>query len=256
VKGPVPDNCGPARFARFAYPPNILGYCGTDDGDGLWGYASAQMRPDRGLRELAETFEGAWPYLTLLAGAAGTDDPLADAVVEAYWLGGPLLDRVDSADWGWHVRDRFGPRLGGEGRRAVEGASAGGRPTHAFHVLCVYPWVGLLRTGLVDGPLHVLDRCRIRWGTVQHVGGGRAVVESRPLAWQDGRLTLGRPIIETASLAVDGRGLITGVRPGDTVALHWDWVCERLDPVTLRALVTETHHHLSVANANGVTTLA
>lgn len=251
-----PAGAGPARFARFAYPPNLLGHCGTDDHDGLWGYASAQLAPDRGLRELAATFDGAWPYLTLLAGAAGTDDPLADAVVEAYWLGGPLLDRVALHDWGWHLRDRFGPRLGGEGQRAVDGATAGGRPNHAFHVLCVYPWVGLLRSGLVDGPLHVLDRCRVRWGTVQSVVGGQAVVRSRLLAWDGGRLRLGAPALEEATLAVDGDGLVDTVAPGDTVALHWDWVCERLEPRALRALVTETAHHLALANRNGVTTLA
>jgi hypothetical protein len=249
---PTPD--GAARFARFAFPPNLLGHCGPADHDALWGYASAQSTPDGGLVELARTFEGAWPYLTLLAGATG-QDPLADEVVRAYWLGGALLDRVGGHEWGWHLHDRFGGR-GGESRRAVEGAVAGGRPTHAFHVLCVYPWTGLVRTGVVEGPLRVLDRCRIRWGRVEQVVAGRAVVRSRPLDWVDGRLALAPPVLEEATLGVDGTGLVNEVRPGDAVALHWGWVCERLSRAELRRLATETARHLAIANGQGVGALS
>jgi hypothetical protein len=250
------SNSGAARFARFAYPPNVLGHCGTADHGALWGYASAQAGPDPGLVELARTFEGAWPYLTLLAGAAGSDKPLADEVVRAYWLGGPLLDRITTPDWGWHLHDRFAGRVGGEGRRALDGAVAGGRPSHAFHVLCVYPWTGLLRRGVVDGPLAVLDRCRIRWGRVQRVRAGRALVRGCRLEWVDGRLVLGAPVLEEATIGVDGRGLVDRVGPGDLVALHWDWVCERLSPVAARHLAVETAHHLAIANGQGVGVLS
>ena len=243
---------GAARFARFAYPPNVLGHCGTDDHGALWGYASAQAGPDRGLVELARTFEGAWPYLTLVAGAAGSEDPLADDVVRAYWLGGSLLDRITTTDWGWHLHDRFAGRVGGEGRRALDGAVAGGRPTHAFHVLCVYPWTGLLRSGVVDGPLEVLDRCRIRWGRVEEMLAGRALVRSRPLGWVDRSLRLGEAVLEEAILGADGAGLVPEIAVGDLVALHWDWVCERLTPTAARVLEAETARHLAIANGQGV----
>ncbi len=49
---------------------------------------------DGGLAELARTFEGAWPYLSLIAAANRIDDPLDPRVVEAYWVGNALLDRV------------------------------------------------------------------------------------------------------------------------------------------------------------------
>jgi hypothetical protein len=251
-----PADGGAERFARFAFPPNLLGHCGPQDHDALWGYASGQAAPDGGLSDLARTFEGAWPYLTLLAGAAHSRDPLADEVVRAYWLGGPLLDRVAVGEWGWHLHDRFAGRVGGEGRRALDGAVAGGRPSHAFHVLCVYPWTGLLRRGVVDGPLDVLDRCRIRWGRVERVRAGRALVRSGRLEWADGRLVLGAPVLEEATIRVDGRGLVDPVGPGDLVALHWDWVCERLSPVAARHLAVETAHHLAIANGQGVGVLS
>lgn len=239
---------GAARFARFAFPPNVLGHCGAPGHDELWAYASGQAPVDGGLDALAATFDGAWPYLTLLAGVAGHDDPLADDVVRAYWLGGPLLDRVPLGTWGWHVRDRFSARVGREGQRALEGASAGGRPTHAFHVLCVYPWIGMLRSGLVDEPMTVLDRCRIRWGRVEQVVAGRALVHARPLTWADGRLSLGPPEVEEAVIGADGHGLVDDLAPGDLVALHWGWVCERIGPDDVRRLIAETVHHLAIAN--------
>jgi len=84
---------GPVRFARYAYGPNRLGYCGPDAADELLGEA-AEGGDLRRIRELAAGFEGAWPYLELIALSNGITDPLDDRVVEAYWLGSDLLDAV------------------------------------------------------------------------------------------------------------------------------------------------------------------
>ena len=43
----------------------------------------------------ARQFDGAWAYLESIARAAGIADPLDERVVEAYWIGNDLLDRVD-----------------------------------------------------------------------------------------------------------------------------------------------------------------
>ena len=51
---------GPALFARFAYPPNALGYCGPDDAQSVLEYAAARAS-DPGLVGLARQFSGAWP---------------------------------------------------------------------------------------------------------------------------------------------------------------------------------------------------
>ena len=77
---------GPLLFARYAYPPNALGLCGADETRTLLEYGDARAS-DGGLAELARTFEGAWPYLTLIAQANGIADPLDPRVVEAYWVG-------------------------------------------------------------------------------------------------------------------------------------------------------------------------
>ena len=80
---------GPVLFARYAFGPNRLGYCGPDAVEELFGEGTIGG-DDGALRELARSFEGAWPYLELIARANGLADPLDRRVVEAYWLGNPL----------------------------------------------------------------------------------------------------------------------------------------------------------------------
>src|SRR5690606_16524020 len=86
---------GPLRFARLAYPPNALGYCGPDDAAALLDHADAGLA-GADLAGLARQFAGAWPYLQLIAASAGRPDPLDADVVEAYWLGNDLLRGVDA----------------------------------------------------------------------------------------------------------------------------------------------------------------
>jgi hypothetical protein len=246
---------GPLLFARYAFPPNQLGYCGGDDHQALLEQTSAGV-VDRGLRQTLRAFEGAWPYLELIAAANGLDDPLDARVVEAYWLGSPLLERVGAGLLGRSLDERFRRRAGRSWPRLAEAIPNGALPHHSFHVLGVYPFVGLLRSGVVDEPLHVLDRCRIRWGRVVAISGDHAVVESRPLEWDGHRLVLGAVRDE---MAVTGEGslrLTVALAVGDWCSLHWDWVCDRLEPMQLRALRHYTHTQLAAVNDAPATVLA
>ena len=102
---------GALRFAAYAYPPNALGYCGPDASHQLLEQVAAGV-DDPDLRRLARGFEGAWPYLELIAGANGIRDPLDPRVVEAYWVGNGLLDRVGPRLLGDSLEDRFRGRAG------------------------------------------------------------------------------------------------------------------------------------------------
>jgi hypothetical protein len=243
-----PAASGVLRFAAYAYPPNALGYCGPDAAQQLLEQVAAGV-DDPDLRRLARGFEGAWPYLELIAAANGIGDPLHPAVVEAYWVGNGLLDRVGPRLLGDSLESRFRGRVGRSWPRLVDAVPAGAVPHHSFHVFGVYPWLGLLREGRVDEPLRVLDRCRVRWGEVVEVGGGQATVRSRSLEWDGRRLVLGAPRTEQAVLRLDGLGLAGTVRAGDWCSLHWDWVCERLDRPRLAALSRYTRAQLAVANS-------
>ena len=242
---------GPVLFARYAHPPHALGYCGPGRPTEMLAqaaYVDATGGDDRGLRQLAAGFEGAWPYLQLIAAANGIADPLDPQVVSAYWVGNGLLARVPPALLLDSMDARFRGRAGGSWWRLSEVVSPEAVPHHNFHVFAVYPWVGLLRSGrLVDEPLRVLDRCRIRWGQVTEVEEELVHVLSRPLAYDGHHLTLGARVMEEAARHPDGVG--PHLEVGDWVSLHWDWVCDRLDTRGLGALQHHTERALRVANA-------
>jgi hypothetical protein len=240
---------GPELFARFAFPPNALGYCGP--GDSLHLFEAAAVGAMDEVAAVAPAFEGAFPYLRLIAAANGIADPLDTRVVEAYWVGNPLLARIDMADIGLSLDDRFRRRAGGGWDQVAAAVPAGAVPHHSFHVFGVYPWVGLLRAGRVEEPLRVLDQCRIRWGTVRVVDGDRALVETRPVTWDGIALGMGEPIDEWVRWADGGRSALPAPTPGDTVAAHWEWVCDVLDTRRLAALQHWTAHTLRIVNEVG-----
>ena len=247
---------GPVLFARYAYPPNALGYCGPGGGRELLAELSSvdgSGGDDRGLRHLAQGFEGAWPYLQLIAAANRRPDPLDPDVVSAYWVGNRLLDAVTPALLFRSMEERFAGRAGASWSHLRDTMSADAVPHHDFHVFAVYPWVGLLRSGRhVDEPLHVLDRCRIRTGTVLSVGERQAEVGYRPLTYDGHHLGLGRESVELVMHHGEGGPTgsgAEGLRAGDVVALHWQWVCQRLDPASARWVEAMTARMLAVANA-------
>jgi len=244
---------GAVRFARFAVPPNERGYCGPAGASELAAYRAEELAADAGLRELATGFEGAWPYLELLAGAAGTDDPLDDRVVQAYWIGNELCDRVATNDWGWHLVDRFGPRLGHDRDRLTSQVGLHAVPNHAFHVFCVYPWVGLLREGRGGGePLRILRECRISWATVIDRVGDELVVDGPELTTERGALTLdGR---RTRTVWLDPRLVQLGadIDVGTTVAVHWGEAVDVLETGQRAWLERLTRTQIAAANRTGV----
>ncbi len=242
---------GGGMFARYAFPPNELGHCGPPGSEQLLASGAAGS-DDPQVRARVPQFDGAWPYLQLLAAATEGDDPLAADVVSAYWLGGSLLDRVDPADFRVAVEHSFSGQLGVFERLAqcpdllTDGAGA----NHTFHVFVVYPWVGLLRAGGgSDVPRSVLDSCRVRWGTVESVHGESATVRSQPLTWDGASLGLGAERVETCSWTRGRHAFVRELEAGDQVSLHWDWVCDRLDSAAVDGLAARTLRQLAVTNA-------
>jgi hypothetical protein len=253
---PVPT--GPVLFARYAFGPNRLGLCGPEDWRSLLELGAADpagasrsqvLEIDHGLRDLAAGFEGAYPYLELIASAHGIEDPMDPRVVDAYWIGNALSDGVDPGLITRSMESRFRSQLLPEAWRWLEGKpQAGARPTHAFHVFDIFPRVGLMRGGQVTDAVGLIDSCRIRWGRVVEVSGETLVVEAVPLGLAEGKLALQAPRVQTVRRWLDGTGFVSDVEPGDMVSLHWDWACEVLSPSRLEALQRRSLHQLELAN--------
>jgi hypothetical protein len=226
-------------FARFAFPPNELGYCGPPD--------ASVLLPGHGRGDIAEHaqgFDGAWPYLEEIAAAAGIEDPLDAEVVRSYWVGGSLLDAVDPGTLTARLRSLFAEQPTG----LLNRVGSHGLAHHSFHVFVVYPWIRFLDADPVT-PLRILQACRIRWGMVDSVDGEHIVLTSKPLEFDNGRLSLGLPTPETVRWCRDRVALAPPPKCGDTVAAHWDWTCGRLSENEATALSAATASTLELVSA-------
>jgi hypothetical protein len=237
---------GPLLFARYAYPPNALGYCGPADSGVLRAYCRAEI-PDPELARVARSFTGAWPYLELIADRAGVRDPLDRRVVEAYWVGNRLSGAAGLARAAGPAADRPRPGLDLLIGDLPADVRTGGAAHHSFHVLCAYPWAGMLPDArMAEQALRVLDQCRIRWGRVTAVRGDHYEVRSRPLTWDGRWLGFGPPVVRPAVAAFATADV------GDWVSLHWHWVCDRLSGRQVRALRAYTRRHIDLVNRAGL----
>jgi uncharacterized protein DUF6390 len=111
----------------------------------------------------------------------------------------------------------------------------------------VYPWVRFLDRDSATA-LGVMQDCRIRWGTVESVEGGYAVITSRPLQLDDGALALGVPRPERVQWKKGELSLAPAPAPGAIVSAHWDWVCGTLTDDQSAALKSATEATLELVN--------
>jgi hypothetical protein len=238
---------GPVLFARFAFPPNRLGLCGPESGRALPEHVRSG-RTDPALSEIARGFEGAYPYLELIASENRIADPLDARVVEAYWLGNDLLEHVGPRARYDDLTGRFRARTARREWPWLEAKADGASAVHhSFHVLEILPRIGMIRGGLPPDLTAVLERCLVRPGRVLAVDGDALDVELPNLAFRDGRLHLDPPRPTRLAWAAEetfGDVLL----PGDDVAVHWDRVSGRLTPRQASRLSSVTRRNLAVAN--------
>lgn len=236
------DTRGVELFARYAYAPNALGYCGPPLG------ATLRDGSVDAVRAAAATFSGAWPYLQVLARMTGIADPLDYRIVESYWLGGGVGADLDPQEFTAELLDIIGPRAGGYWTYLGSDLACEAAANHCFHVFGVYPWSRLFGRGMDDQPLHVLDSCRISWATVLTRDAGDIEVSCRRLLYAHGALQLAEPAECRLKVWTDGYSAVPDVGPGDEVAVHWGRLCGRLSAQQVQLLSHGTERQLLVTN--------
>lgn len=233
---------GTEMFARYAYAPNALGYCGPPLG------ATLRDGSVDDVRKAARTFSGAWPYLRVLSRLTGIADPLDHQLVESYWLGGGVGAGLEPHDFYDALLEIIGPQAGhywSHLKPDLAGEAAG---NHSFHVFGVYPWTRFLGRGMDEHPLGVLDNCRITWGTVLSVSGDQVEVSCQKLLWDGRALTLSDPSARLLDIWADGYSAVPDVAVGDRVAVHWGRLCGRLSAEQVGALSESTDRQLRVTS--------
>ncbi|WP_280413304.1 DUF6390 family protein, partial [Nocardia asiatica] len=198
-------------------------------------------------RAVARRFTGAWPYLRVMARMTGIADPLDRRLVESYWLGGGVGADLGPREFTAELLNLLGPVAGGYWTHLTPRLAEEAAANHCFHVFGVYPWSRLLRHGNAH-PLHVLDSCRISWGTVLDRTGGEVALRSRALDWDGERLALSTETVRRVPIRVDGYAAVPDVAAGEQVAVHWGRLCGRLDDAQANALTAGTLRQLEVTN--------
>ncbi|MDO8555250.1 MAG: DUF6390 family protein [bacterium] len=246
---------GLLMFAKYAFPPNTLQLCGPQKGNSIFEILT-DKNPDDNSGELKEAllqFEGAVPYLRLIAQENNIKDIFDERVVEAYWLGNGLLNRVRAKNVYSNIENRFKKAMDKKDWLwLVSGSIPEGKPFHGFHVFDVYRRAGLLRSGNVGRLLETMDKCRITWGKIEsfepvlpsktRFSFGTTLVRYEPLEFYDGKLRLGESVVQKALL------LDCSIRNGDEVSLHWNYVCDKINARQKNNLIYWTNYHLRLTN--------
>ena len=240
-----PGARGAEMFARYAYAPNALGYCGPPLG------ATLRDGSVDDVRRAATKFSGAWPYLRVLSMLTGVADPLDYRLVESYWLGGGIGAHLDPGEFFDALLAIIGPQAGRYWSHLTADLACEAAGNHCFHVFGVYPWTRFLGPGATsrdEHPLGVLDNCRITWGTVVSRDGAAVEVMCRRLMWDGHALALSEPSLRLLDVWADGYSAVPDVAVGDQVAMHWGRLCGRLQRGQLRALADSTDRQLQLTS--------
>ncbi len=199
--------------ARFALPPNSLGYCGKNSAPEK--FKKCFIDSDcAGVKKELKKFIVLYPYLKTISQITKLPK-YSYKVVESYWLGNGLLNKAQPEHYSLllanfleqGVPDFFVEELKDNTPKKF-------LPFHLFQVLHV--GVGKA-SGAVPFNLESINNCMIRWGKVRKISQKDLSVELNSLEKEKGNYKLtGKE--ETISYNKD---FLPNLEIGKKVAVHW-----------------------------------
>ncbi|MEW6721859.1 MAG: DUF6390 family protein [Candidatus Micrarchaeota archaeon] len=227
---------GAALAAKYALPPNALGYCGSGEFRGALKSGSQAV-----LEKELKKFKVHYAYLSLIARENGLG-PFDLRVVRAFWTGNRLLENVSRAALRAFIRkELFGGRKGSRAEALARNLPEGILPHHSFNSLYVN-----FVTGKVAPSVRNLDSCCITWGEVLSAGKNSATLRRACITW-DGGFALEEKD-ERVALSRAGVSMVQGAKKGDFLAVHWGVAVEKLTDASLRKLERYTRANIDAIN--------
>ncbi len=225
--------------AAYAFMPNFIGYCGKS------GFFPALKSGDSELlySELKK-FVAQNSYLDLIA-SCNSKNPFDRDVVEAFWLGNALLEKVGREDIAGMFLE-LGERKVISREKAGELASGtpeGAAPHHSFHVLYVNSLSGVLKDDADR-----LDLCRVGWGRVLEYSGDKATVMYNPLCGKRGSYSLGEEEEKEIITSLEGYSPAGELSEGDIVTFHWDFAVQKISRENEKMLEKYTLRNMDAVN--------
>jgi hypothetical protein len=238
---------GLLRCSRYAFGPNRLHYCGPDASREIKSYID-EGKTDLGLEHFLKQFKTMYPYLCFIAKENHLRDPFDNRVVEAYWLGNNLLEKIDRRHFYLHlteeqqIKKKLNKKDFGYLEKKLGPAAI---PHHSFHVLNVWKRTGHAE---LEHTLESMDECRISWGKVIEVNGPTITVLTEPLLYGNGKLFLGAPVKKKLTRQLEAEYDIEQIKPGDIVSIHWSVPCEKISASQAAVLKKYTLKSIALAN--------
>lgn len=237
------------RCSRYSFGPNRLHYCGPDANKELQTLIE-NGESDIGLSVLLKQFKTLFPYLKYIAGINKIKDSFDNKVVEAYWLGNELLEKVEQRTLynfltdDLRVKDKLKNK---EFNWLTEKIERGAVPHHSFHVFNIWQQAG--HNDLLSD-LTRMDECRISSGMVTSVHGAEIIVSTEPLVYTGGKFALGPVILKSLTRQLESEYDIEQIKTGQIVSIHWSVPCEVITPAQAATLRKYTLKNIAFANLN------
>jgi hypothetical protein len=239
----------------YSYPPARLGFCGRTikkTNQLLLNYITDKDRSKAKIKKVLQSFEAAYPYLSLIAKANNIKDRFSEKVVEALWLGNRLLENIKFKDFQDMVYANFlkpGLLLESQARQRLgQLKNMAVLPHHSFHVLVFGSVTGL------EFKAKMYDLCLIQSGKVIKVfnkktpvyqGSCQLKVEYQPVY-------ISRSQFQKANLTMKNiywkKEFTASIKPGDIISFHWDLACQILSPAQEKNLKHYTGQNLKLKN--------
>jgi len=229
---------------QYSYRPFSLRLCGPESQEAvkfMINYLLGEIKSEAKVKKILKKFAGAFAYYQLIAQANKIKDPFNKKVVEAYWKGNQLLEKIKPADLKTLIFSKFsGPGLMTREKalQKIKSLPKQVKPQHSFHVL----YLGSV-TGRVNLRGKLIDICRISWGQVKKVKKDKFEVVYQPLILKR-KPHLGRVIRKEIDYEPNFAGKI---KKGDWVSFHWNLVCEKLNEQDIKNLKKYTELNLKYA---------
>ncbi len=223
------------KAISYSLRPHELGFCGPGDEGGcqtkLKNYLEGEQYQGKEIAGLLDKFVGAANYYSLIARLNGIEDKYDEKVIEAYWLGNELLDKIKVDDIKKMVMNKFvGPKLltKEEAQEKINGFPKEGAAHHTFHIF----FVGAV-TGRGKAGAKLKDKCKVSWGEVKEIfsAENKIKVKTKKLFPEE------RDVV----VKIDwDKAFAPELRAGDTVSFHWGRVSEKITREQLDNLIKYT----------------
>ncbi|MEW6036446.1 MAG: DUF6390 family protein, partial [Candidatus Micrarchaeota archaeon] len=235
---------GAELAARYAYPPNSCGYCGNKSFRGVLKRNLQGAANSAALEKELAGFRAHHLYLSLIA-RENEMEPFDMEVVRALWTGNRLLENVPArALRDFMERELFPPAKAGRARALADALPRGLLPHHSFNVLYVN-----FVTDAAERSMASYDSCCVTSAKVLSVSGRFADVLRRSISFDRGFSF--RPRLEVVEVERKGIRLAGELAEGDSVAVHWGMVVERLGRAEAAALEKYTRINMEALNRAG-----